>query len=59
MAQKSTVPSYASISQQSSITIEQNRHHPEYYEDGIAGMTLVDLEEMLSDWEAASHRGTR
>jgi hypothetical protein len=27
-----------------------NRHHPEHYEAGIAGMTLVDVIEMLADW---------
>lgn len=34
-----------------------NRHHPEFFgEEGIAGMTLVDLVEMLCDWKAASER---
>jgi hypothetical protein len=33
-----------------------NRHHPEFFEDGVAGMTLVDLVEMLADWRAASER---
>jgi hypothetical protein len=33
-----------------------NSHHPEHYEDGIAGMTLLDLIEMLVDWKAASER---
>jgi hypothetical protein len=33
-----------------------NRHHPEHHTDGIAGMTLLDLAEMLSDWKAASER---
>jgi hypothetical protein len=33
-----------------------NSHHPEYYENGIDGMTLVDLVEMLIDWKAASER---
>lgn len=33
-----------------------NRHHPEHHENGIAGMTLLDLSEMLSDWRAASER---
>ena len=33
-----------------------NRHHPEYYEDGIKGMTLVDLCEMIADWKAATLR---
>lgn len=33
-----------------------NRHHPEYHKDGITGMNLVDLIEMLCDWMAASMR---
>jgi len=33
-----------------------NRHHPEHFEDGINGMTLVDLIEMLADWKAATER---
>ena len=33
-----------------------NRHHPEYFPNGVDGMTLVDLVEMLADWKAASER---
>ena len=33
-----------------------NRHHPEHHEDGIAGMSIVDIIEMLSDWLAAGLR---
>lgn len=33
-----------------------NRHHPEHHVDGIDGMTLIDLIEMLADWKAASER---
>lgn len=33
-----------------------NRHHPEHFETGINGMTLVDLLEMLADWRAATER---
>lgn len=33
-----------------------NRHHSQYFEDGIKGMTLVDLCEMLSDWKASTMR---
>jgi hypothetical protein len=35
---------------------EHNSHHPEHYEDGIRGMSLFDLLEMLIDWKAASER---
>lgn len=33
-----------------------NSHHPEHYENGIAGMSLLDIIEMLADWKAASER---
>lgn len=33
-----------------------NRHHPEHFADGVSGMTLVDLVEMLADWKAAGER---
>jgi hypothetical protein len=33
-----------------------NRHHPEHFADGINGMTLADLVEMLADWKAATER---
>jgi hypothetical protein len=35
---------------------EHNSHHPEHYENGIAGMNLIDLVEMFCDWIAASER---
>lgn len=34
-----------------------NSHHPEHYQDGVAGMDLLDLVEMFVDWKAASERG--
>ena len=33
-----------------------NAHHPEHWPDGIAGMSLLDVVEMLCDWKAASER---
>jgi uncharacterized protein DUF5662 len=33
-----------------------NSHHPEHYENGIAGMSLLDIIEMVADWKAASER---
>ncbi|MFI4881402.1 MAG: DUF5662 family protein [Phycisphaerales bacterium JB064] len=34
-----------------------NTHHPEFFgERGIAGMSLLDLMEMLCDWKAATER---
>jgi hypothetical protein len=35
---------------------EANRHHPEHFDNGVNDMTLVDLVEMLADWEAATER---
>lgn len=32
----------------------KNRHHPEHHPNGVEGMTLVDLLELLVDWKAAS-----
>lgn len=31
---------------------ENNSHHPEHYENGVSGMTLFDVHEMLCDWIA-------
>jgi hypothetical protein len=31
-------------------------HHPEFHKDGIKGMSLLDIAEMLLDWKAASLR---
>lgn len=33
-----------------------NSHHPEHYKNGIAGMSLLDVIEMIADWKAASER---
>ena len=33
-----------------------NRHHPEHYPNGVSGMSLVDLIEMVSDWWASAKR---
>jgi hypothetical protein len=35
---------------------ENNRHHPEHYPNGIEGMNLIDMVEMVCDWQAASKR---
>lgn len=31
-----------------------NRHHPEYFDNGVNGMNLIDLLEMLCDWKSAT-----
>ena len=33
-----------------------NPHHPEHFPDGIRGMSLLDVIEMLCDWKAATQR---
>lgn len=35
---------------------QNNSHHPEHYDNGVNGMDLLDLVEMLLDWKAASER---
>lgn len=35
---------------------EKNSHHPEHYPNGIDGMSLLDLVEMMMDWKAATER---
>lgn len=35
-----------------------NRHHPQFHENGIHDMNLMDLLEMLVDWQAACKRHT-
>lgn len=35
---------------------QNNSHHPEHYENGIDGMSLFDLIEMVCDWKAAGER---
>lgn len=36
----------------------KNRHHPEFYKNGINDMSLVDIVEMFCDWFASSQRHT-
>ncbi len=33
-----------------------NSHHPEHHKDGIKGMDILDIVEMLCDWKAATLR---
>lgn len=35
---------------------ENNRHHPQHFENGVNGMNLLDLVEMFFDWSAAVER---
>jgi hypothetical protein len=34
----------------------KNRHHPEYFKNGISDMNIVDILEMFCDWLAATKR---
>lgn len=34
----------------------KNRHHPEFWKNGVNDMDLVDVMELLSDWKAATER---
>lgn len=33
-----------------------NSHHPQHHANGISGMSLLDIIEMLCDWKAAGER---
>lgn len=33
-----------------------NSHHPEFFANGVDGMSLLDIIEMLCDWKAATER---
>lgn len=33
-----------------------NKHHPEFFANGVDGMSLIDLIEMICDWKASSKR---
>lgn len=35
---------------------EENRHHPEHWDNGVDDMSLSDIIEMLIDWKCASQR---
>ena len=34
----------------------KNSHHPEHFTDGVDGMSIFDVLEMLCDWKAAGER---
>lgn len=53
-------PAYKDVTAEMKPMIEHhkkvNRHHPEFFLNGIEGMGLIDLMEMLVDWKAAGER---
>jgi hypothetical protein len=38
---------------------KENSHHPEHYKNGIKGMDLLDLFEMVCDWKVASEQNNK
>lgn len=36
---------------------KNNSHHPEHFSNGISGMNLIDILEMLADWKSSTKRG--
>lgn len=54
-------PEYRAALDEAKPTIQhhyaENDHHPEHYPNGVAGMSLLALIEMICDWKAASARG--
>jgi len=53
-------PEYKGYLEQMKVALDHhykhNSHHPEHYENGIDGMSLFDILEMLVNWKAASER---
>lgn len=53
-------PEYEEIKRKLAPALEhhyrENRHHPEHFINGINDMTLIDLMEMVADWNAATKR---
>lgn len=39
-----------------SVHYRKNTHHPEHFQDGVNGMSLIDIVEMFCDWRAAVKR---
>lgn len=49
-------PEYEAIIHNNSaaqLHVSRNRHHPEYWPNGIDDMDMIDIIEMLCDWEIA------
>ena len=36
-----------------------NRHHPEYFDNGIDDMTLIDILEMIVDWKISIEQNSK
>ena len=46
----------ASLGETLKVHYSRNRHHPEFYPQGVKDMDLVDVVEMFCDWLAATKR---
>lgn len=53
-------PEYKELLKKVQVAIDhhysKNSHHPQYYQNGINDMNLIDILEMLCDWRAATER---
>lgn len=53
-------PEYQQLMDESKVAIEhhwaKNRHHPEHFSNGVDGMDLLDILELICDWKAATKR---
>jgi hypothetical protein len=53
-------PEFVEEKQKMAVALEHhyrhNTHHPEHHDNGVRGMTLMDLCEMFADWRAAAKR---
>lgn len=53
-------PEYKGFLKQMRVALDHHyavsKHHPQHFRNGVDGMDLVDLIEMLVDWKAASMR---
>lgn len=53
-------PEYKELLKKVQVAIDhhysKNSHHPQYYQNGINDMNLIDVLEMLCDWKAATER---
>lgn len=49
------ISSLSEIKETLDIHYKNNSHHPQHFENGISGMDLIDLIEMIVDWKSASY----
>ena len=53
-------PEYDAIIEKARVAVdhhhETNRHHTGYHKEGVLGMNLIDIIEMICDWKAAARR---